>query len=266
MKRMFKTLAVTAALLLPVAAMAAPGGGILGTDHDFASASSGALTTQTDGKGNFVGSANQVGLCSYCHTPHSALSTSLLWNHTLSANTFTWDDAKTTGGTSYASISATYKGPTIKCLSCHDGTVAIGDVSMYKETKAVYNTYKVGGDGMTTKVIGAGGKLNGNHPVGMPYPFGQKTSTYNGTSTGGDVVLTEFAGNPTTGSTAKIKLFNDNGSGVITGGAKDGISGLECSSCHDPHNKSAIDDFFLRGKVAGSAASDGYICVQCHIK
>jgi len=134
-----------------------------------------------------------------------------LWNHTLSTNTFTWDDATTTGGTNYATITPTYKGPTVKCLSCHDGSVAIGDANMYKESKAVFNTYKIGDDGMTAKVIGKAGALGGNHPVAMPYPYLQAANTYNSVTTGANVPLTEFVSNPVGTNGTNIKLYKVNG-------------------------------------------------------
>jgi hypothetical protein len=259
MKLTIKALAISVALAFPVAAFAVvvPGAGLTGTDHDFTTSASNTTT---------------IGLCSYCHTPHSAISTSLLWNHKLSANTFAWDDATTTGGTAYPSIAgATYKGPTVKCLSCHDGSIAIGDVAVYKGAPGVYNPDKVGGDpvptpAMTAKMIGSGGAMKGNHPVGMPYPFGQAANTYNGVTTGANVVKTEFDTAPTSsGAVAAIRLFNDTGT-LITAGAVAGKSGMECSTCHDPHNKAATDDFFLRGKIAGATKVDGYICLQCHVK
>jgi hypothetical protein len=268
-----KALIIGLVLAFPLASMAAPGaaGGILGTHHDFASGTAGTdfLTTQGNTAAGVGNLANQVGLCSYCHTPHSAQSTLLLWNHSLSANTFSWDILKTSGGTFYASMAPTYKGPTVKCLSCHDGSVAIGDVSWYKEGPGVFNTFKVGSNPLTPGadlISTATGGMKGNHPVGMAYPFGQSTSTYNGTTTGGQVVLTEFQADPTTATAvAKIKLYTDTG-GAITAGPTAGATGLECSTCHDPHNKATTDDLFLRAKIAGSTQADGYICTQCHIK
>jgi hypothetical protein len=269
MKKLSKALAICFALVLPAVAMAGlPQTGVKGTHHDFAQRA-GFMTTQTpSGDGVTLDpTLNSVGLCSYCHTPHGASSTTLLWNHTLSANTFTWDDATTAGGTNYASITPSYKGPTVKCLSCHDGSVAVGDVGWYKEGPGVFNTLKVTGTDLITKT--ASNKLSGNHPVGMAYPFGQAKSTYNGTTTGNNVVLTEFQADPQTpftpASVAAIKLYTDTG-GQITNGATAGTSGLECSTCHDPHNKATVDDLLLRGKLAGSVKTDGYICLQCHIK
>jgi hypothetical protein len=267
MKSWTKALVVAAALALPTLASAQViGGGLLGTLHDFASGTgdgAGYLTTQSAAIGGAT--PNSVGLCTFCHTPHQAATTQLLWNHTLSNNSFSWDAATTTGGTNYAKLGPTYTGPTVKCLSCHDGSVAVGDVSLYKAAKQVLNTFKIT-DPMFQ--IAAGSALKGNHPVGMPYPFGQAANTYNGITTGTNVTLTEFQSNPVNTNGQAIKLYNDTGTttAAIAGGAVAAKSGIECSSCHDPHNKAATEDLFLRGKLAGSAAADGYICLQCHIK
>ena len=261
-------------MALPALALAAtPAAGLLGTAHDFSSAASSVLGTQymvrsTLSTSYQTSTANTVGLCTYCHTPHSALQTALLWNHKPSTNPkFTWDDATTTGGTAFASLTPSYKGASVKCLSCHDGSVAIGDISIYKQrtngTAATnWNTFKIGA-GVTQ--IGGGGNMSGNHPVGMPYPLGQANSTYNAILLGSNVDKTEFVGDPTASATAMIKLYSDAG-GTIVGNPAAGTTGMECSTCHDPHNKSTVDDIFLRGKINGSTVAQGYICVQCHIK
>ena len=246
--------------LMPAIAFAGntPGAGLATTPHDFTS--------------NGVNGATNVGLCTYCHTPHKALTTQLLWNHTLSTNTFSWDVTKTTAGTTFPTFAGnTYKGPTAKCLSCHDGSVAIGDIAWYKEAS------HSGADVLTTKtmndvephfVVGAGGAMKGNHPVAMPYPFNNASNTYNSSTTGAGAVLTEWQTDPTAlnSATSKIRLFNDDGTGAISAGPVATKTGIECSSCHDPHNKATVDDWFLRGKVEGSTQADGYICLQCHIK
>ncbi len=255
MKLTLKKLVLAAAIAFPVVAMAGPG--LAGTAHDFTTA----VATITGGPA--PNGAATVGLCTYCHTPHSALSTSLLWNHNPSAVTaFSWDETATAGGTSYATA---YKGPSVKCLSCHDGSVAIGDVALYNEKKpAALNNKVISG----MYQIGAGGVMNGNHPIAMPYPYQGAQNTYNGKTTGTNVVTGEFVAAPVANAFAMVKLYNDSTglSGTISGGAAVGKSGIECSSCHDVHNKQSTEDFFLRGKMAGSTAADGYLCAQCHIK
>lgn len=250
MKIKAKILAVATILAFaPAVAWGAPGGGLAGTAHDFSSKGGG------------------VGVCTFCHTPHRAITTQLLWNHTLSSATFSWDVAKTTAGTNFPSFKGdTYTGPSAKCLSCHDGTVAVGDIAWWNEGKPVVpldntkhtwpDTFNVGATG------GVVGSMKGNHPVAMPYPYLGAANTYNGTTTGAGATLGEWVTTPA----SPIRLFNDDGSGIISAGVVAAKTGIECSSCHDPHNKASVDDLFLRGKMRGSTLADGYICVQCHIK
>lgn len=229
--------------LAPAIAWAAPGDGIAGTDHDFSSKGGG------------------VGLCTFCHTPHKALSTLLLWNHTLSTNTFKWDVPSTTAGTTYPTFKGdTYKGPTAKCLSCHDGSVAVGDIAWWLEGKPAIldNTKHGAGDNMN---IGLGGNMAGNHPVAMPYPYLQAKNKYNAVETGTGFTSNEWVSDPTAN---KIRLFNDDGAGNITAGVVAAKTGMECSSCHDPHNKASVDDLFLLGTLKGTTTA--YICLKCHIK
>lgn len=219
-------------------------GGITGTDHDFSAKGGG------------------VGLCTFCHTPHKALQTLLLWNHKLSTNTFSWDVPSTTAGTTYPSFKGdTYKGPTAKCLSCHDGSVAVGDIAWWNggaPGAPLDNTKHGAGDAAN---VGLGGAMAGNHPVAMPYPYQQAKNTYNGSTTGSGFTSNEWVIDPTT---KNIRLYNDDGAGNITAGVVATKTGMECSSCHDPHNKASVDEMFLRGTLKGS--TDAYICLKCHIK
>jgi hypothetical protein len=189
-----------------------------------------------------------------------------LWNHTLSTSNFSWDVAKTTAGTNFPSFKGdTYTGPSAKCLSCHDGTVAVGDIAWWNEGKPASldnkkhewpDAFNVGATG------GVVGSMKGNHPVAMPYPYLGASNTYNGVTTGSGAAMTEWQGTPL----APIRMFNDDGTGNISAGLVAAKSGIECSSCHDPHNKASVDDLFLRGKMTGSSQGDGYICLKCHVK
>lgn len=242
-------LVVAAILMLPrapaQAAAGDPGTGLLATPHDFTTPAVGTNTTP-------------VGLCTFCHTPHKAISTKLLWNHTLSSNSFKWDVPSTTAGTTYPTIAGqTYQGPTAKCLSCHDGTVAIGDVAWFEEGSAVLNNATLSGE---FQIATATGSMAGNHPVAMPYPYQQQQNTYNGVTTGTAYYPDQWQSTPV----SPARLYNDDGSGDITAGAVAGKSGIECSSCHDPHNKLAVADLFLLGQMTGNDTS--YICLKCHIK
>ena len=211
-------------LLLGFAATAALAPGIasatvVGTSHDLSSTAPGAQ------------------VCIACHTPHSANSTLLLWNHQLSASSFAWSDAtETTGGTTLPTNIKTWSGSSKNCLSCHDGTVEIG------------KTYNPASTWDATKIVGAakvGPDLKGNHPVAVPYPNNSTKNTYNGATTGTEVILADYKSAPT-----KVRLFRD-----PAGGANN--YGIECASCHDPHSSTYAS--FLRDSTVGSA-----ICLDCH--
>lgn len=244
------TLVVAIVALVPaVAAAYTTGAGLAGTPHDFSGKTVGSITT---------------GSCTFCHTPHKALATLLLWNHKLSTNNFSWDATKTTAGTSYPTFKGdTYKGPSAKCLSCHDGSVAIGDVNWFNAgNPGVIDSTKITG---ARQIATATGSMAGNHPVAMPFPYGGAASTYNSNTTGPAAYLDEWVATP---ETNLIRLFNDDGAGNISAGPIATKTGIECSSCHDPHNRKVADQLFLRGKLSGNTASgaDAYICFRCHTK
>ncbi|MDH5219465.1 MAG: cytochrome c3 family protein [Gammaproteobacteria bacterium] len=226
--------------LMPYILYAGIGDGIQGTAHDFSG--SGESTTSS---------------CAFCHTPHEAQDQTLAWNHTLSTNTFSWSRATTSGGTPYPTIQGdTYSGPTAKCLSCHDGTVAIGDIAWWNGgpvSSPVDNT-RISGAAQTAS---SSGRMDENHPVAMPFPWDNAPSTYNGVTTGTGVALGDWQPDP---EALGIRLYNDDGSGMISSGAVAGQTGMECTSCHDPHNGSTVESAaFLRGTTAN-------ICTKCHKK
>jgi hypothetical protein len=98
----------------------------------------------------------------------------------------------------------------------------------------------------------------------MPYPYNGSVSTYNASTNGSAITLSEFVATP---ETSGIRLFNDAaGNGVIIAGALPGKTGIECTSCHDIHNGATVkDQLLLRGMMGGTAAA-GYICTKCHAK
>lgn len=246
--------------LLPLAAYAGeePGTGFVDSQHDF--------TTSTD---TSTGTTITIGACTRCHTPHHAIGTRLLWNHVLSKNSsFSWSDVDATiGGTKLPSFNNSWTGPTKYCLSCHDGSVATGDVNWWNGGGPACVSAKGCGSGFSSTSrlnVAPSGDLKGSHPVAVPYPFGQVKNTYNGVTTGEGVKATEYAADPTADG---IRLFNDAGgaSGVLAGTAP-GATGLECTSCHDVHNGvgQVQDHYLLRGTLGGTAKP--YLCVKCHLK
>ena len=179
---------VAVALVLPVAGYASTytgGTGLIDTPHDFVmpehsqefgipqSRSAEDVWSFTAEPTPTTGSA--IGLCTFCHTPHKATQQALLWNHTLSTLTYNWGDATTTvGGTTLPTNINSWAGPSKFCLSCHDGSVAIGDIAWYQGAPRTGTAKLSGFGGMgdthpTGKYnIGGGGDMSGNHPVAVP--------------------------------------------------------------------------------------------------
>jgi len=279
--------ALGAALLVASAATMAytPGAGITGTPHDWSSTngttlllwldSKGAQTTYNTGtpandpvSGKQLTTKVTIGQCTKCHTPHQAKSTNLLWNHTLQAITYKWDDPATTAGTAYATFKGdTYKGPTTKCLSCHDGLLSSTDGMWFNRANTSGSKYVAAPGTLDTgHEVANGTSMNKTHPVAMPYPVNGATNFYNFTKNGTQIEPTEWVADPM--ATNKIKLYNDDGAGNMIVGVVPGKSGMECSSCHDVHNGARTKDaLLLTGLMSGSnRAPGGYICTQCHLK
>ena len=70
-----------------------------------------------------VKSDSRAEVCIFCHTPHNANPAVPLWNQTLSTGA-TYQPYTSTTLTAVVGVPT---GSSKLCLSCHDGTVAIGD-------------------------------------------------------------------------------------------------------------------------------------------
>lgn len=182
--------------------------------------------------------------CVFCHTTHNGTpgGAAPLWNHALTSATLRWSPTTTVRGTTLPTdiTSAALEG-TRACMSCHDGTVALGSVLVY------YNSSTDTSGPMTFTVTGTnttGGKLAStslsymdpthmekNHPLGVPKPAAKPGfSNY---------------------------VASDGGTGVWYRTSSDNNQYVECQSCHDPHNTTVMP--FLRISNAGGA-----ICSSCH--
>lgn len=169
-------------------------------------------------------------LCIYCHYPHNANPAAPLWNHTLSSATYTPYSSLTLA----AAAPGQPTGASKLCLSCHDGTVALG---------SVHNRPFGAGSGTITGLAGfligeanLGTDLRDDHPISFTY----------------DVSL--VATNPELVSPA-----------TLTGKIKpDGNNQLQCTSCHEPH--SDINPKFMHTAYKDGAGYGSPLCKTCHNK
>ena len=136
-----------------------------------------------------------VGLCRFCHTPHGAAQTTALWNRDLPANVYTLYDSST--------LEADLEQPTGAsrlCLSCHDGTLALGSVlqpgaDLIADLAALEGRVRLDTD------------LSDDHPIS--FLFDESLAARNG-----ELVSPSSL-------TGRVKL--------------DGAGQVQCTSCHDPH-------------------------------
>ena len=164
--------------------------------------------------------------CTFCHAPHSGLGgTSPLWNQTLSKATYT----------PYSSTTYVEQGntqPTLGvtsslCLSCHDGTVAVGQ-------SAAYGTLPM--TGSMNSIDSFGTNLGGTHPFSLILPMKDASN----------LVASLVSQGKTADPTGAVKLINGN---------------IECTSCHNPHVQGTdkiAQDFLVRD------SSSGQMCLACH--
>jgi hypothetical protein len=239
------------------AALAGPG--IVNSEHDL-------RTLQVAGQTN-----NQV--CIFCHTPHKAADQNLIWNHSLGTGNYSFNATgpfgtpginKTSQGTTLPASTTTFgTGPTKMCMSCHDGSVAIGSLNNIGDgaTGSIVTSPSTL-NGQSTQVASATGGMAGNHPVAIPYPD-RAGAVYNGITS---AVTSGFGGAVGSGGWADIGSIQTAGI-KLHGGPAAGTWGMECTSCHDAHNNTVATTegeagkYFLR--VSGDNSS---LCLSCHRK
>ena len=161
--------------------------------------------------------------CAYCHAPHSGLNSGL-WNQRLTTQTYTLYSSDTEKNTD---VQPTIGYSSNHCLSCHDGTVAVGATVVYGQV----TTY---GSMSATDVFGS--SMQSSHPFSMALPMKDNI----------DLAASLVANGKTLDPTGAVKLIHGN---------------VECISCHDPHvqAKDTISQNFL---VRDS--SSGQLCLACH--
>jgi predicted CXXCH cytochrome family protein len=164
--------------------------------------------------------------CTYCHAPHSGLGgVTPLWNQTLSKATYTPYSSTTyhqTGNTQ-PPLGVTSS----LCLSCHDGTVAVGQSAAYGKITTV---------GSWTPGDTFGQNLTSSHPFSLVTPIKDSAN----------LQASLVSQGKTADPLGKVNLIKGN---------------VECTSCHDPHTQ-AIDKIAQNFLVRDG--SNGQICLACH--
>jgi predicted CXXCH cytochrome family protein len=159
--------------------------------------------------------------CLYCHVPHSGLGKGPLWGQTFSSALYSTYTSSTEQN---AALQPELGQASSLCLSCHDGTVAVGQVIPYGPITMTGTMPK-----MTTE-------LESTHPFSLQLPIKDAAN-----------LVASLAANGTTADpTQSVKLIKGN---------------VECTSCHDPHIQNMDKqsaNFLVRANAKGA------VCLACH--
>ena len=165
------------------------------------------------------------GSCSYCHAPHSGLASGrALWNQTLTKQIYSLYTSSTYHQSGAQPLLG---GDSNLCLSCHDGTVAVGQTIVAGKVTTTGSMY-------ATDVFGT--NLQSSHPLSVVLPIVDAPN----------LVDTLASKGQTADPTGAIKLVNGN---------------IECTTCHNPHvqAKDLVAQYFLVKDSSGGA-----MCLACH--
>jgi len=192
---------------------------VAATKHNFSVFSSAAVKTVTTTR-----------ICVFCHAPHNANPSSPIWNRADSGATYNIYQSDT--------VVATMGQPTGSsklCLSCHDGTIAIGSLLNLTGVKGPA-TLPVTGPGVTAgKLTSAstafiGTDLRDDHPLSFDYALSYPDN----------VEIKAPSAMP-----LEVKLDKNNM--------------VQCTSCHDPHG-TIYPSFMV------TTLENGVLCEACHDK
>ncbi len=135
-------------------------------------------------------------ICVFCHVPHNAKAAGPLWNRDQPAGPYT----PYTSSTRKITAPGQPTGASLLCLSCHDGTIALGKIS----SRSTNITMAGGKTNFVTGDLGyLGTDLSDDHPISFLYSSVLSNSELRA-------------------PTAPVKL--------------DASGQLQCTACHSPHD------------------------------
>lgn len=226
------------------AAFMAGASSIVNTKHDLSVVSTGATI-----KSRITASGGTTEICVFCHTPHTATTDAPLWNRANPVGSYMTYTSDVLSALNYPaiedplSVGASGYQVHVKtriCMSCHDGTIALGSLVNLPTgiSLPIPMQGAVGGKMPSTAAGYLGTDLRDDHPVAVIHDPARDPELQ--AITGSNVrVYTLAAG--------RVTPTNSNGGYV------------ECTSCHDVH-----DNQFGKFLIDSNAGSK--ICVSCHNK
>ena len=223
-------------------------------------------------------------VCVFCHTPHGATNEpgAPLWNKTLSEETYTTYLSSSIDADLVNNQLAQPAGSSKLCLSCHDGTLAVGAVNVKGgQTGITFNMSGVNPDGTMPAGAGSatgftrdlGTDLSNDHPVSVTYDDALANRD-------GELRVPDAEQKIPPGVGDLVAIRN-HPLGIrpllpLEPTGPNGEGQIQCGTCHDPHlhDTNDADIKFLRsnrfqvGAPTGGAFNENndIICIACHDK
>ncbi len=205
-------------------------------------------------------------VCVFCHTPHAAISdvsgiSVPLWNHTLSTASYQLFDSVTFLSPTSPEIQP--DGSARLCLSCHDGTIAIGAVVNSGGASTTISMNDSGTGALTGGKLDPvnssgylGTVLTGHHPISIE--MNSTLVSDKGLQCDNNLVSFRVC-NPLPASVVKRRKTKN----TYPPGGSLVVQGVQCTSCHDPHNDpDPGTSVFL---VTGDKNNYDALCIECHV-
>jgi hypothetical protein len=249
-----------------------------------------------------VKATTETQVCVFCHTPHAATSgVKPLWNRKTSTATYTTYTSSSLDAKAIEGVLAQPGGSSKLCLSCHDGTLAIGSVNVLNgagsDTAQGTQSIAMSGTGAGGVMAPGSGNTTGytrfldtdlsnDHPISVSYnktltdrdgelrdaTFNGVDATWEWVSAGTRILgARNYRSQGGSGQQQKPELPLE-----MTGSSSDSGQ-VQCATCHDPHiretDASKGNQKFLRKnrfqEVTPTNAYDkdgDIICLSCHNK
>ncbi|MBI4697519.1 MAG: cytochrome C [Nitrospirae bacterium] len=220
---------------------------VANTKHNLSVSGTGAITATSEAE-----------VCVFCHIPHNASPAVPLWNQTVSTAAYNMYNSEYLNRAGYTVPSSLGAYPNTGyrsrlCLSCHDGTVAIGQVYILRGnrlTSPISMSGVTADNKMPASASNLGTNLTDDHPVAIIYDT-SKNITFPGSGNTRNMELNSTLPPINPKPYENVKLFSPSPGYV------------ECESCHDPH---ITYQKFLVIWNTNLATTISDLCDKCHTK
>jgi len=200
------------ALMLFVLLSASATATVVNTKHNLSVSGPGAVRASQESQ-----------VCIFCHTPHSASPNSPLWNRPDPGSSYTPYSSSTANASPGQPT-----GASLLCLSCHDGTIALGEVL----SRSTNISMRSGANNMPSGPGRLGTDLSDDHPISFTYNNALANAS------NGELVSPG-------GLSSEVRL--------------DSSGRLQCTACHDAHDNTN-GKFLVKNNIRSG------LCTTCHNK